>query len=288
MIKQLPPRSTLTWATLALLSACSATPVVPSSLVQARTALEEAQAQPEVVRLASDELQRAGDALRQAEQAQTRDAGADTVGHLAYLARQRVTLAVDSASSRSGQAAVRNAAAERDREQLGRRTAEADAAGAALGQARQNQATQQARISEMDSQLRALRAQPTDRGMVVTLGDMRFATNQATLSADGEHSLSQLADFMKRFPQRRVVIEGHADSQGSSELNQRLSERRAQTVNNALLSLGVAADRLSATAVGETHPVATNATAEGRRMNRRVEVIFVPEDVTTNPPAPRS
>ncbi len=122
-----------------------------------------------------------------------------------------------------------------------------------------------------------MNARRTERGIVVTLGDMQFDSGRSQLQPGGTRSVTQLAEFLTRHPQRRAVIEGHTDSVGRRADNQDLSDRRAQSVLAALVDLGVGADRLHATGYGPDSPVASNASAAGRQMNRRVEVVFAPE-----------
>jgi outer membrane protein OmpA-like peptidoglycan-associated protein len=136
----------------------------------------------------------------------------------------------------------------------------------------------QLRLGSLEQQLNELKARKTERGIVVTLGDMLFDTGQARLRATGARNVVNLADFMKRNPQRSATIEGFTDSVGTPQSNQMLSDQRAQTVMQALVSMGVAPTRLSARGLGEEQPVADNATVIGRSMNRRVEVLFSPAD----------
>ncbi|NOJ99271.1 OmpA family protein, partial [Corallococcus coralloides] len=116
--------------------------------------------------------------------------------------------------------------------------------------------------------------QQTERGLLVTLGDVLFAFNKAELSAQAAPRLDKLANFLRQFPDRKLIIEGHTDSVGGDAYNQELSERRAQAVQNALVQRGVAPDRITARGYGKTYPVADNASPEGRAMNRRVEIVI--------------
>jgi len=123
----------------------------------------------------------------------------------------------------------------------------------------------------------------TARGLVVTLGDVLFDTGQAQMRAGGIRGVQKLADVLKEFPQRNVLVEGFTDSTGDSGYNQGLSDRRAQAVRAALLDSGIGAERITNRGYGETFPVATNATASGRQLNRRVEIV-VSEDGKTIAP----
>ena len=151
-------RSTLalaTAATLATLAACSSLPERNAALDLARTRFDAAQAQPQVVGLAADELKRASEALRQAEAAQKDGQSIATVDHLSYLASQKVAVAQDTASSRAAQAVTASAGAERDRMRLALRTQEADAAKQQLATAeRSNARTAQELASSQQSNAR--------------------------------------------------------------------------------------------------------------------------------------
>jgi adhesin transport system outer membrane protein len=131
------------------------------------------------------------------------------------------------------------------------------------------QPTPEAQLSELD-------AKKTDRGMVITLSDVLFESGKADLVGEGPANLAKIADFFRRNPQRSASIEGHTDSVGSATMNQGLSERRANSVKTALVYRGVPTDRLTIRAHGKNLPVATNSTAAGRQMNRRVEIVFAP------------
>lgn len=286
---------TATATSLAVLAACSSMPARNAALDQARSRLDSAQAQPQTVALAADELARARESLRRANQALQAGDSVDEVDHLSYLALQQVTIAEESAAGRSAQAVTAGAAAERDRMRLELRTREADLAQAQKGAAERSSADKSAQLARSEAetqierdrvaqrdvklgalqmQLSDLNARQTERGIVVTLGDLLFDTGAAQLRPEGQRSLDKLADFMKRHPERNASIEGYADSVGSSVANQDLSDRRARSVMAALVQLGVPGDQLSTQAYGEQRPVAGNDTQAGRQMNRRVEVVF--------------
>ena len=115
--------------------------------------------------------------------------------------------------------------------------------------------------------------------MVITLsGSVLFASNKDTLLPAAKERLGQVADALKTQDDHKIVVEGHTDSQGSADLNQGLSDRRAQSVVTFLVSRGVPADKIRAEGLGPTRPVADNGTAEGRANNRRVEIIVKPAE----------
>lgn len=102
--------------------------------------------------------------------------------------------------------------------------------------------------------------------------DVKFDFDKAQVKPESYGDIKALADFMKQYPSTTTVVEGHTDSVGSDAYNQTLSERRANAVREVLVKqYGVEGNRVDAVGYGETRPVADNATAEGRAINRRVE-----------------
>jgi outer membrane protein OmpA-like peptidoglycan-associated protein len=130
------------------------------------------------------------------------------------------------------------------------------------------------KANALERDLQALQAQNTQRGMVVTLGDVLFDTGKASLQPGAQRSVAQLATVLKQYPERRVLIEGFTDNVGPESLNLELSRRRAEAFQRALQSAGVPQVRMETQARGEADPVANNATPAGRQQNRRIEVVF--------------
>lgn len=281
-----------------VLSGCSTIPDRNPALEQARSQLGSAQNDPQIAQQAADELKRAAESLARAERAMTAGEPTSTIDHLAYMTGQRVAVARETATSRTAQAVTANAAAERDRLRLSVRTAEVDtaqrrltasqdvnaqqtrslaAADAAAARGKADQDRSAARVSDLEAQLKDLNAKQTERGLVVTLGDVLFDTGQSRLLADGSQGLVKVAAYLKGNPQRSAAIEGYTDSVGPASYNFDLSERRAQAVKSALLGLGVGANQLSTRSLGPGSPVASNQTAAGRQLNRRVEIVFAPQ-----------
>jgi outer membrane protein OmpA-like peptidoglycan-associated protein len=119
-----------------------------------------------------------------------------------------------------------------------------------------------------------LQTRQTPRGTVVTIGNVLFKTNSAELTVEALTSLDRLAGFLKESPASTVQVEGYTDSSRSPDYNVGLSQRRADSVRSALVARGVDPDRIAARGYGEAAPVASNDTAQGRQMNRRVEVVI--------------
>lgn len=130
------------------------------------------------------------------------------------------------------------------------------------------------RAKALERELADLKGKKTDRGIVVTLGDVLFDTGKATLKPGAYTTIDRLATVLKEDSSRKVLIEGNTDSVGSDEYNQALSERRARSVQAALFERGVDASQTSTVGKGESMPVASNDSPVGRQQNRRVELVF--------------
>ena len=159
------------------------------------------------------------------------------------------------------------------------RAKEAEAAKlAALAEA-ERAAKARAEASQLAKEVSDLKAKQTDRGIVLTIGDVLFATAQSTLFPGGIRSVQKLAEFLKKYSDRQVLIEGHTDSVGSEEYNLGLSEKRADAVRDELVKQGISSERIFTRGYGKKYPEASNDTPAGRQQNRRVEVIILKEGV---------
>ena len=117
----------------------------------------------------------------------------------------------------------------------------------------------------------------TGSEILVSMPDnILFAVDSAVVEPGNRAQLRVLAESLRRYPDTRIEVVGHTDSTGSAAYNQGLSERRAASVAGVLRGEGVRADRITSYGQGESQPVATNLTAEGRAQNRRVEIIIRP------------
>ena len=285
---------------VAVVAGCST--VENSRLNEARNDYSAAQSDPKVAKLAPAELKLAGEALDKANAAASKKEDEDKVTHLAHLAKQRVAVAQETAKQKEAELAVTEASTERSKIRLDARTQEADTAKqkaeaaqrqaeasqqqseaaqqqAAMSQQQSEMSQQQARDAEMrtaqlQTQLKELNAKKTERGLVITLGDVLFDTNKAQLKPGATRSLQKLATFLKQYPERKAQVEGYTDSTGSADYNQELSDRRAHAVRASLLDMGVSSDRITTHGYGKESPVASNDTPAGRQMNRRVEIIL--------------
>jgi outer membrane protein OmpA-like peptidoglycan-associated protein len=289
-----------------LLAGCSTVPTTTATLDEARADYVAASNTPAVASYAPLEFRQASEALDRANQAAAKRESLDTIDRLAYVAKQRIATAREVAKAKSAEAEIADASRQRDRVQLEARTAEAErakreaaAANAQVATAQQQAqdaqaqaaAAQQqaAQLAERSARLEAilveLHAQKTERGMVVTIGDVLFATDRAELNTNGMATVRKLAEVMMQNPDRTVLVEGFTDSTGSTSHNQDLSERRAQSVAQALTSLGVPREHVALRGYGEGYPVASNDNASNRQLNRRVEIVLSNEGASIPPRA---
>ena len=240
------------------LAACSHQPNV--NLENAKTNFSALQTNPEATKIAALETKDASEWLDKAQKAYLDKEDESTVDQLAYLTNQRVEVAKQTIALRTAENQIKNAGSDRAQALLDARDAQI-------------------------KQLRGLNAKQTERGTLVTFGDVLFDFDQANLKANSRDSVTTLANYLIKNPDRKVIVEGYTDSKGSASYNQGLSERRANAVKNALVRAGVEPSRIVAQGYGKEYPVASNATNSGRAQNRRVEVTISNDN---QPVAPRS
>ena len=279
-----------------------------TQLEQAKEAYLQANSDPAVQAYAQPRLADAQKALQDAEQAKH----SDEMQHLAYLAEKRAQIAtVTGATGKTEQSMeqLRRESAEvllqkRDRElkaaraesdtkarevEKWRRLAEARAKNedATVRDARQTEeadarglAAEQAKAAALAKEVESLKAQHTDRGMVLTVGDVLFAAGKADIGPGAQRSIDKLAEFLRAYPRRNVLIEGHTDNLGDADFNIKLSQQRADAVRDMLITRGIAPERIRTKGYGPKFPVVDNDSAAGRQQNRRVEVIVLNEGVS--------
>ena len=258
----------------ASLTGCASAPKTNAMLDEARAAYRSASANPVVAKSAPIELKKAEKALLQSERLLQDGSGTDAVEHYAYLTRQHAAIAEEKGKQVAAEQAIDAARGERDKTIIMSRTTEADSARARAEIARKQAEEASERARKLQAQVAELEARQTERGLVLTLGDVLFDTGKAKLKGGAMRTIDQLTGFLNQYPQRKLVIEGHTDSVGAADYNQRLSEERADSVRFALLDRGIASTRIMVRGLGEDYPVANNDTAAGRQQNRRVEVII--------------
>jgi outer membrane protein OmpA-like peptidoglycan-associated protein len=241
---------------------------------EARARIATLAQSPLAMQAANEDLAAARSALTQAEAAQNKHEDAEIVSHLAYIARRNADIGLERVHEAEARQRISKAESERNAVLMQARAAEAQSAKAQADVSRESALQAHAELEDLQQQYAALAAKQTERGMVLTLGDVLFDTAQATLKPGATTTIERLATFLSQNTGTRIRIEGHTDSVGTEAYNEELSRRRAQAVADALTDRGIARDRIDVAARGEGYPVVGNETAAGRQQNRRVEIVF--------------
>lgn len=264
---------TLVIASALLLTACASSPVSPSGSVEVRERLTQLQNNPQVADNARTELRDAEEAVRIAEQPLR--SNEEALGdHRVYMADSMIEIARAKAATRQAESERALMSEEREAARLAARTLEADRSRAEADRSRAALTASALTAEELQRRIDEMEARPTDRGLVLTLGDVLFATGSADIQGGSNQNLDRLVDFLKAYPERYVLIEGHTDNVGSAPFNQTLSQQRAESVSRYLTDQGIQRSRLSAHGFGLERPIASNDSSSGRQQNRRVEVII--------------
>ncbi|TRZ98549.1 MAG: DUF4398 domain-containing protein, partial [Deltaproteobacteria bacterium] len=219
--------------------------------------------------MATSESEKAALAKRQSEQARQQ---MEQAKQQAEQARQQMEQAKQQAEQARQQMEQAKQQAEQARQQMEQATLAAQSEAEKAAKAK-------AEADQLAKEISGLKAQQTERGIILTIGDVLFATGKAQLSPQANMSVTKLSEFLKNHPTRNVLIEGHTDSVGSDEYNQVLSGKRADSVKYELRNNGVEASRITTVGYGEKYPVASNDSANSRAMNRRVDVVILNEGV---------
>jgi len=261
-------------ALAAIMAACASAPQRNDQLEQARAEVQTLSADPLAQQAAQGDMDAARASLSQADTAFQAKEPPEKVNQLAYLATRHAQAGEARIAEARARQQVARAQQDRDKILLAAREREARNAQTQAAVAQGQAAEAQSDLARAKQELADLQAKQTDRGMVLTLGDVLFDTGLATLKPGADRTIDRLAQALKDNPNTKVQIEGHTDSVGGEDYNLALSERRADAVSNALRMRGVPSDRYEAKGLGKDFPVASNSTAEGRQQNRRVEIIF--------------
>jgi OmpA-OmpF porin, OOP family len=250
-------------AVAAAMVGCSSTPDQPiAELETARAIVPQVESSPRAG-VAAANIANARKALDSANRMMEQDGKVEDIRYEATVAATNAQIANEKILEAQAKDEITKGEAERQQVLVDARNREADAA--------------RTRAQSLEQELKDLKAQKTDRGLVLTLGDVLFDTGKATLKPGAYGTIDRLAQALKADPNRSVVIEGHTDSVGSDEFNQQLSENRALSVQSALMQRGVSGSQMSSMGKGESTPVASNDNSAGRQENRRVELIFTEE-----------
>lgn len=276
-----------TLAALGVLAGC-ATAQPPAELINARAAYQRASTGP-AAQLDPADLHTAKETLDVAEKSFADDGVSEKTRNAAYTAERRVRIAevranVIAANRQKEQilaAANANQAAalQSTTAALGRSQGELESQRIALQSEQQRRIEAEKRAKEAaDNLAKIASVKQEPRGMVITLsGSVLFATDKSELLPAAQTKLQEVAKALtQQDKDSKIVVEGHTDAQGTDDHNMALSQRRAESVRNYLVSQGMAADRIAATGLGKTRPIADNTSPEGRANNRRVEIIVQP------------
>jgi len=274
---------------------CGPSKMAKDQLEKARKTYEQAKADPTGPALAPIYFADAENALREAEQA----GNSDEMIHLSYMAERKAQIAMTVAERKKTEEDIRklnmeNAELLAQKKKLDQQLElEAKRAQTEMEQARlaaveeamrAAKARKEAELAKAEAdrlmkELSDLQARQTERGIVLTIGEVLFAFAKADLSPKADRSVDKLADFLNKHMNRNVLIEGHTDSVGSDEYNLDLSQRRAESVKEKLVGDGVGPDRITTVGYGKKYPAVSNDTEANRALNRRVEVIILNEGV---------
>ena len=286
------------------LSGCAATADSPDALERARAAYRAAETNPHVSRFAPVQLNQAGLELAEAERLVRERGPGEAALHRAYIAEQRARIALEVAEARTARAEMEQAGAQRRAivAESGQRRAQAEYQRAEAERARAEAARSQAeaqqqraaeqlaaleaarkqerlraewKILQLEAEMKNLKARRTARGWEMRFGsDVLFEVGDATLKPGARRSIENLARFLRSHPERQLIIEGYTDSTGPDEANLDLARQRANAVARAVVNAGVDPGRVETRAFGEALPIASNDTAAGRQLNRRVEIVI--------------
>lgn len=262
---------------LALLFSGCSTLQKNDALLEAEQAYADAKQDESVLRYASTELERASIVLNRAAQANNEE----DMTSLAYVSKARTDTALAVAKRKVAAARLEELGEIKNKEQLKARELEIQMEQQARDEAlRDKEAALMerenalAKADALRKELEDLQAMKTERGMVITLGDVLFSFGKTDLLPGAMNTIDKLAKFLAEYPNKTVLIEGHTDNIGSEEYNQKLSEQRALAVKNALIQVGVNASRIDTVGLGESSPITDNSTEAGRLKNRRVEIVI--------------
>ncbi|MFK5970019.1 MAG: OmpA family protein [Candidatus Marithrix sp.] len=245
-------------------------------LKDARAAYSKAKSNPNTANL--EAMYDAKKALNKAENAED----VDEMKHLASMSIKRSEMVLAVAKRKNAESKRSDLLKQKDKvilqareQEITTKARDLKAKERELAAKQQLLTAKQAKIQRLQDELADLKGKQTDRGLVVTLGDVLFGTGKATLLSAAQKNINKIANFLNQHPERNVLIGGHTDNRGSDEYNLGLSQRRADAVRFALIQRNVASNRIQSQGFGETQPVASNSFDGGRQQNRRVEITIL-------------
>ena len=279
-----PIRYLIIIAYAGLLAGCASS-IPPKELIDARIAYKQASTG-QAKELVPAELHKAQVALATAEKSFQQEPESFQTRDLAYVADRKAKLAEALAVTVAEKAAT--AKANQDYQSSQTEILKNTKDDLAISEQKAALKTEQLAAEQkarLEAENRAAKAQADlaklaavkeeERGLVITLsGSVLFASDKSELLPSAQTRLNQVADALLEIKERKLTVEGHTDSQGSTGYNQELSQRRADAVRSYLISRGYPSDLIQAQGIGENRPLADNSSAEGRANNRRVEIII--------------
>ncbi|QTT90053.1 OmpA family protein [Pseudomonas chlororaphis] len=234
-----------------------------AALDQASEDFQKVKEDSNVLRIAPKDVIRAGESLARADRLSSYWGSGSDVVHYAYLSQRYSEIAREHTNQALNQEQAAKLELERQRLQL------------ALREAKLLSVQQQGKW--LEEQIINLATTQTDRGLVMTLGDVLFDTGEAELKSSANRTVLKVVQFLQLNPKRVVRIEGYTDNTGDKQSNLKLSRDRAQAVADILVDLGVEEKRVQVEGYGDEYPVEANASERGRAQNRRVEIVFSDE-----------
>lgn len=239
---------------------CAGQRTSEQDLQRAGADFQKVKEDPDVLRSAPKDVIRAGESLARAERLSSYLGSGADVTHYAYLSSRYSEIAREHSNLMLLNERLGKMELERQRLQLG------------LREAKLASAQQQGKW--LEDQILSLVTTQTDRGLVMTLGDVLFDAGHAELKSSANRTVLKVVQFLQLNPRRVVRIEGYTDSTGDRQENLKLSRDRAQAVAEVLMDLGVDEKRIQVQGYGQEFPVNANASERGRAQNRRVEIVF--------------
>lgn len=254
-----------------LAAGCASTPKENSQINALQQQIDQLDAGPEGQQYAPVAVRQAQESLDKLKMLAGENAGSEAYQHQLFLTEKQIEIAREIVSQKQAEETVASA-------ELRRKDILLQAEKEQSAQARNLAASMAGRAAELEKQVSDLQTEETERGLVLTLGSVLFESGKSSLQTGGKRTVTKVASFLNQYPERKILIEGFTDSQGSEEFNQKLSEERAAAVKELLVLNGVSPGRVEVQGYGEEHPVASNDNASGRQQNRRVEIVISREN----------
>ncbi|MFI8479006.1 OmpA family protein [Pseudomonas sp. NPDC078700] len=262
-MNKLRPVSVIAVLGLVLSGCATSQQASDDALETARSSFQLVKEDSNALRSAPKDVIRAGESLAKADRLSSYWGSEADVAHYAYLSQRYSAIARQKSELMLNQEREAKLELERQRLQL------------ALREAKMLSLQEQGNL--LGDQMISLATTETERGLIITLGDVLFDAGHADLKPSANRTVLKVVQFLQLNPRRIVRIEGYTDSSGDDAQNLQLSRDRAQAVADVLTDLGVDSKRISVKGLGESFPVAENASVKGRAQNRRVEIVFSDE-----------